>query len=290
MSRPPIGKTRQSALLAFDSAAGPPRGILRSNPVHGIFLHSRRSPSPNLAAFILHYWFIEWNLAEGQPQTVETLPHPNVHLVFTKAEADSILIHGVHTKKFVKVLHGFGRVFGVKFRPGGFRAFYDSAVASLRDATVEAQEVFGQGIANVASELIGDTPKDAKLGAANRYFTACQPKLSPDAGLAGEIVAAIQSNPAILNVRELSASLGVTERSLQRLFREYVGASPKWVIRRYRLHELVERLNSGDDIDWAAAALALGYYDQSHLIQDFRRTTGYTPESYRRKSRTLAGS
>ena len=73
-------------------------------------------------------------------------------------------------------------------------------------------------------------------------------------------------------------------RSVQRLFREYVGVPPKWVIRRYRLHELVERLHSGQAFEGAQLALDLGYADQAHLIHDFRHLVGYTPTGYRKLS------
>ncbi len=59
------------------------------------------------------------------------------------------------------------------------------------------------------------------------------------------------------------------------------GASPKWVIRRYRLHELVERLKAGEALNGAQMALDLGYSDQAHLINDFRSIVGYSPSRYR---------
>jgi AraC-like DNA-binding protein len=70
------------------------------------------------------------------------------------------------------------------------------------------------------------------------------------------------------------------KRSLQRIFSEYVGQSPKWVIQRYRLHEAIERFRSGDVLDWAQIALDLGYFDQAHLINDFKAMVGYTPTQY----------
>jgi AraC-like DNA-binding protein len=69
---------------------------------------------------------------------------------------------------------------------------------------------------------------------------------------------------------------------LQRLFKEYVGVPPKWVIRRYRLHELVERLHSGQAFEGTQLALDLGYADQAHLIHDFGHVVGYTPTGYRK--------
>ena len=52
------------------------------------------------------------------------------------------------------------------------------------------------------------------------------------------------------------------------------------MIRRYRLHEVIERFNSGDKLDWPQLALELGYFDQAHLINDFRSIVGCSPTQY----------
>jgi AraC-like DNA-binding protein len=83
-------------------------------------------------------------------------------------------------------------------------------------------------------------------------------------------------------VADLARRAAMGQRSLQRLFGEYVGASPKWVIRRYRLHELVEKSNSGSELDWPQLALDLGYFDQAHLINDFKSIVGYSPTEYQK--------
>ena len=54
------------------------------------------------------------------------------------------------------------------------------------------------------------------------------------------------------------------------------------MIGRYGLHELVERLNSGDQLNWPDLALELGYFDQEHLINVFRSVVGYSPTQYQR--------
>ena len=60
--------------------------------------------------------------------------------------------------------------------------------------------------------------------------------------------------------------------------------SPKWVIRRYRLHEALERVNAGHRVDWAALAAELGYFDQAHFIRDFKALVGRTPAEYGREA------
>ena len=69
-------------------------------------------------------------------------------------------------------------------------------------------------------------------------------------------------------------------RSLQRLFREYVGVTPKWVLQRVRLHEAAERMADGDSDCAAALALDLGYFDQAHFIKDFKAIVGRSPSEY----------
>src|SRR5579862_4021441 len=129
---PMIGKTRHpretlsaakpeaTVQQVYDAAAGPPRGILQTQPVAGQFRHARRSPSPELAHCIAHYWFVSWDLRGLEPYIAETLPHPNVHAIF---EPSGSTVAGVHTAKFSRRLEGRSHTFGVKFTPGGFRAF-----------------------------------------------------------------------------------------------------------------------------------------------------------------------
>jgi AraC-like DNA-binding protein len=60
------------------------------------------------------------------------------------------------------------------------------------------------------------------------------------------------------------------------------------VIRRFRLHEAADRLASGEDLDLAALALSLGYFDQAHFTSDFRKLVGETPAHYRKRAREAA--
>jgi AraC-like DNA-binding protein len=73
---------------------------------------------------------------------------------------------------------------------------------------------------------------------------------------------------------------GISARTLQRLFRRYIGVSPKWVLKRYRVHEAAERIAAGEAPDAARLAAELGYFDQSHLIRDFTAQVGCSPGRY----------
>ena len=81
-------------------------------------------------------------------------------------------------------------------------------------------------------------------------------------------------------VEEIAATHSIAPRTLQRLFQRYVGVSPKWVLKRRRIHQAVERLGEPLAVPWTTLALEPGYYDHAHFIRDFRLVVGRSPADY----------
>ncbi len=243
----------------------------------GKMRHARRRPADDLSHLIAHYWMIHWDLRGCDPHIAESLPHPNIHVIF---EPSGSVVAGVHTHKFSRVLEGQSQVFGVKFKPGGFRPFLGFATSKLADRMVPVQRIFGEEVNALRDVVLSSRSEKEKVEAANAFFRSRTPKPDKTITLAGALVDRILREPNIKTVDDLVDRAGIGKRSLQRLFNEYVGVSPKWVIRRYRLHELIERTNDGVEPDWSQLALDLGYFDQAHLINDFRSITGYSPTEY----------
>lgn len=288
-----IGKTRREP-ATFQPTVAPPRGVLHAVEDRGTsFFHQRLAPPPELAPFVQHFWFVLWDLRGAKPSRAETFPHPNCYLVFEHdleqvVDDPSVLrraeVSGVTTGKFSRSMEGRGRVFGLKFQPGGLRPFFHTSTSVLTNRIVPASEVFGSDVLALAKQLrCLDSPEDMTAAAA-AYFVQHMPARDSNTELATALVDTILRDPAILSVEALSKYSGQSVRSLQRLFREYVGASPKWVIRRFRLHELLQCFHSGEEVDGAQLALELGYVDQPHLINDFRKLAGVTPTEYFRRA------
>jgi len=208
------------------------------------------------------------------------LPHPNVYLVL---EDRRLTISGVSTRKFTRILAGEAFAFGVKFRPGGFRPFLQASVCSLTDRVVPANFFFGADGDELEATLNSASKEDELVDALDTFFLHHVPEPDQNVELADRLVSVILDQPHIRTVDDLAEETSLSKRSLQRLFKEYVGIPPKWVIRRYRLHELIARLDAGDPLNWPDLALELGYFDQAHLIHDFRTMTGYSPAGYQRR-------
>jgi AraC-like DNA-binding protein len=252
-----------------------PRGVLKSGVSSGEIVHARYLPAPDLAPFVEHYWTVEWDLAE--PKVVETLPHPSVHLVL---EPGSAQLAGIHTARFSRFLAGRSRVFGVKFRPGGFRPFIKFPVSTYSEQTLALKSVLGTAAEDLDKQVLMHADHHAAVDVLETFLRSLDPAVDSNAELCAQIVGRIADSRDINKVEMVATFCGIGMRRLQRLFDEYVGVSPKWVIQRYRLHEAAERIAQAIEPDWPDIALNLGYADQAHFIRDFRKLVGVTPAEY----------
>ncbi len=83
-----------------------------------------------------------------------------------------------------------------------------------------------------------------------------------------------------VSVSEITDRLGLSPKQLVRRFGEQVGLAPKRFSRLRRLQRLLADVHQNGATDWAEVAVTHGFFDQAHLINDFRALTGTTPGAY----------
>ncbi|WP_347927163.1 helix-turn-helix domain-containing protein [Pseudomonas helvetica] len=267
-----IGKTRPASIVILQ----PARGVLNQRLTSPQFTHVREAPSVQLTPWVEHYWYVSWNLSDQPAQQQETLPHPNVHLV---VERGQVHVWGPRRSRFSKTLSGNSWAFGIKFRPAAFQPFLGGPVSRLANRSLPASEVFGAAVDRLAEQI--ECPGMASLcEQSEALLSPCLPQPDERVELLNDLIAQIASDNRLTTVAQLSELSRVSERQLQRLFAHYVGVSPKWVIARYRLHEALTLLQSGEARPGTDLALKLGYFDQAHFIRDFTRMVGLAPAKY----------
>jgi AraC-like DNA-binding protein len=234
----------------------------------------RVAPPADLSGFVEHFWWVRWDVPETRVS--EVLSYPSVHVVFEGLEAHVV---GVVRAKFVRKLEGRGQVFAVKFRPGMFRAFCGTPVVRLTDRELPLGHAFGVDPAVLAKQLLESSSESDRAELLGRTLRAAAPVEDRKALLARDLVQRVGDDRELRSVAALSAISDLSERQLQRLFRDYVGVSPKWVVRRFRLQEAAELLATGKR-NIAALAAELGYYDQPHFVRDFKAVVGRTPSDF----------
>ena len=263
----------------FQKPAEPyePRGGLDPQGFARHVQFETRPPPPGLAPFVEHGWIIRWDLPEGAYHSPEVMHRPYVDVFVS---ADSSGIQGTFRGKRVYFAEGRGRIFGIRFRPGAFNAFWDGELADLENRIIPLKQVFPWAEEERLAQLLGNDDA-AALAELMELVAASRPQADANIALINEIIATIELNESLATVGAVARYFGRSERWLQQLFRDYVGLGLKWLLQRHRLLAAAALIRSSDQPDWAAIAYDLGYSSQQHFITDFKKVLGATPVQYR---------
>ncbi|MFE7744316.1 DUF6597 domain-containing transcriptional factor [Nocardia sp. NPDC057455] len=244
----------------------------------------RLPPSPAVDRYVEWYWAVRWDLRGRPPYRAEVLSYPSVNLTFERSDTHTGgFVNGVVTTRFVRELSGQGETFGIRFRAGGFGAFTGLDVGSFRDRAVPIDEVLPDAAS--LTERVLDAPSVERRRRVVEDYLADRPALAdPTYALVLRIVDAMATDQELTRVDQIAERFDVPARTLQRMFRRYVGAGPKWVLRRYRLQDGADLLAKGRIEDLAALAAELGYFDQAHFSREFTTEVGMAPLEYAKNS------
>jgi AraC-like DNA-binding protein len=145
-----------------------------------------------------------------------------------------------------------------------------------------AEDVLGRDDRPAARRILDTEDVPEMVAAMEEYLLGLAPEPDPLAVEVRGLVAVAESDHALTRAEALAERSGRSLRSLQRLFTEYVGIGPKWVIQRYRILDAAAAAHAGEPVDWAALALELGFSDQAHLTRAFTKVVGTPPGTYQR--------
>ncbi|MCO7225350.1 helix-turn-helix domain-containing protein [Pleionea sp. CnH1-48] len=253
----------------------PIKGVLNRAASEGKSQLTRLFPEAPFSYFIEQYWHVSWNLSS--PHTQQNLPHPCVNLAF---EPEGTRVLGPVSQKFSYQMEGSNWILGVKFHPGAFYSCFKIVASEMTDQSFSIEEIWGEQGRLLESRVRATDNVKNMIDIVEDFFSSTIPS-EPDeqVGKIKNIIDTIAKDRDILKVEDLLVPFDMNKRKLQRLFERYVGVSPKWVIRKYRLHEVLERLENQDE-DVYQMIYDLGYSDQSHFIKDFKTFVGISPGQY----------
>lgn len=173
----------------------------------------------------------------------------------------------------------------VMFEAAGASAFFALPMSEAGDELVDLEHVWGTDGRTLRERLLEAASPEAKIAVVEAALLA-HLSLSNEREIAcvAHAAIALREGAAVGSVTE---RLGMLPKRFVRTFRHHVGLSPKRFARVQRLQRLlgsVATTAGAGEIDWARAAVDSGYYDQAHMVNDFRDLTGITPSAYRWRS------
>lgn len=241
------------------------------------------SAAPTLSRFVEDIRAVE--PVAGRAMDVEWLPNGRTTLVFrqhTDGQQGDVSVAGPRTRALFKHPTGVARVVMLQFKPGWSAPLLGVAANALTDQTVLLEDIWGPAGGELCLELLAAPSLPDVVDRLTHALTLrARESLEPASGrLARHAVRLLEGGED--RVESVAERLGVTARHLRRAFTESVGIGPKEYARSVRLQRAVQR--SATSKDWARIAADAGYYDQSHLIADFRQLVGLTPGAFLRRA------
>ena len=153
-------------------------------------------------------------------------------------------------------------------------------ISSFTYRLIDLTDILGDCSESIEKTILNLSSHDEMTACAEKFLHEILPERDENIVTINKIAERIIADREIIRVDDLVDLFKLNKRQLQRLFNEYVGINPKWMIKRYRLHEAAERLAVLPKTDLTELAIDLGYYDQAHFVKDFKSIVGKPPEKY----------
>ncbi len=252
-------------------------------------VHLERMPCAEvLEPWVENYWMLTWDLPAGTSYLSSTLPHPACTLSVERGHLregvgdDPVLVTGVLVHRFDVTVEDQGWVLGVKFRPGGLASLAGVDARPLRGLTMAAREILPPSITEAMRELGPHLTADECRRHVNQLLPRKGAVPEPAYKTVLHVIATMLEDRSLVRVAQVEERCGIDRRRLQRLFARYVGATPKWTLARYRIHDAVRDLDEGYTGSLADLAAGYGWFDQAHFTREFTDLVGQPPSAYQR--------
>lgn len=240
-----------------------------------------RAPAARLRRTVSALWVWE---GQESPVTFRVVPDGCIDILFARHSGPStdggeLSVVGTMTRPIEVSRRGVPLLIGARFRPGGAAAFLRCRAADITDQRLSLDSFWGYEARTLLQRLEEAGSVRARLTILEGTLIR---RLGDIDGVDHRILHAsrvlLERGPAT-PLAPLACELGLSARQFRRRFEAAVGIGPKHFTRVLRFQRILAAALEGDR-DWAELALDAGYYDQAHMINDFREFTGLSPTQY----------
>lgn len=260
-------------------------------------IYHRQPPGKALQHIINCYWHID---SEGEAivETQKIVPDGYPEIILHYGDAYEINLEGGWRAQSLQLLAGQIRhyfylrntgasgMIGIKLQPTALTCLFGLDQSTLTGKVIGLPEQITGVLSPVTSVLNADMSTTTIFKQLDDIFLnqTDQAVLAPEVDTALGLIMERNGN---IGVNELTETIDCSERKLERLFKRFVGLSPKFYARIIRLSYIFELMQEGDK-SWSDLVYDSGFYDQSHFIKNFKEFTGEDPSSYGFDERNMA--
>lgn len=250
-------------------------------------------PPSCLKPYVRYYWTLQLNPLPAS-HSGQRLLTESFELTFNLAAPIEIIncdgqiknisatgIIGPMSRPMRMISTGPVNLFGVCFRPGGGYPFFQYPTHELVNQNSDVDDLWGVRGRVFVEQIQNDcSTTQSRIETVNAYLTNRLKSNFRDDVVTQKAIEIIDSCKGRITIDQLARHLGLSCRHLTRIFRERIGMTPKQLCRNTRFKQVYKVIENSSHHNWVDVALACGYYDQSHFINEFKHFTGSSPDAY----------
>jgi AraC-like DNA-binding protein len=252
------------------------------------------APSPSLSHIVKHYLILE--RAEDMHMNYRLFSDGNPGLVFhfknPLIQYDGKATTGTNQPKsfiYGQITHyndlrsgGALGMLVVVLQPYGIYNLLQLSASEMSDCSIPLAELFGRAALDLEDQILHADHISHMIHFVERFLLKKGTRVKDGDPVFKESLDLIYQHKGILTINELLKKLPVTERQLERKYNKYIGVTPKKfsdIIKFQHFLKLLQHHRPNEKM--THAVYDGGYYDQSHLNNYFKKTTGLTPWQYK---------
>tara|TARA_R110002073_G_scaffold128999_6_gene275247 strand:- start:7814 stop:8620 length:807 start_codon:yes stop_codon:yes gene_type:complete len=261
-------------------------------------IYKQASPKKELSEIIKSFWLIDGEgdvtihkekiIPDGYPELIFHYGDPYKINISGRWELQAKeIIAGQIRNYFFLENTGESKMFAIKFQPWALQELFQLEMSSITDHVIVIPNEMKVLLSSIQEIVAGELDFEKKVAEIEKWFSEFLEDNKIQMDEKYKVVESILENKGNIQLSEIQTQFNISERSLERYFKRYVGLSPKFYSRIIRFSHIFQLVQE-EAIDWADIVFKAGYYDQSHFIKNFKEFTGEDPSKYGFSSETMA--
>lgn len=250
-------------------------------------------PSAFLSQYVKHYWSMENCTPRGEAYAHRIVPSGLFELIFylndrpqttdpRKSMSDSLLVTGQLKYFYDLEISGSLSLFSINFHPHGLAMILDLPLKELFDQTVPLRHLIKDTVNKLEDELAGTESHEKRSLIAEEFLMARiqENESKTNYDRIRHSINQINDARGILDIDSLASDAFLSRKQFERTFSDIIGATPKQFLKVVRFQNAIYEKSINADLSLTELAHKCGYFDQSHMINDFRKLSGATPKQF----------
>lgn len=282
-------------------------GTIVDKPDSSTLSYHAIRPAPGLGDIITSYYQTEAT-AQGDRSKLDMrtlfLPSDSVRLLFcyhdsglhfsdgktsTNGPGNVIGVHSFHSPFYTDNLPRTIKLFDVRFRPGGFCKLFGISPSEIGNACYRVEDILGAEGRRIEDRLNNSGSMEERINILDCFFgerlklmrsRADSGNLKGKIGQTSAALQLIRERGGQIRVGRIAEELSLSRRTMEWQFSRHTGLTAKEFARIVRFNNLLNHMLARQPVSWAEAAVSHGYYDQMHMIKEFKSATTLTPDSF----------